>query len=73
MSKTMNATEAAVRHLVRFKRDWMFDLVAENPETPEMDLYHDGLQAYMASEVDSKAVRDELARISGVMNNVDNY
>lgn len=58
----MNAQE----HIRKFERDWMHDLVAENPTVGEDDLYHDGLQAYMASEVEDPAVRKEISRMTGV-------
>ncbi len=58
----MNAQE----HLRKFERDWMHDLVLDHPDVSEDDLYHDGLQAYMASEEMTDEVRKELSRISGV-------
>jgi len=44
----------------------MHDLVLDHPDVPEIDLYHEGLQAYMAQEEMTDDVRKELSRISGV-------
>lgn len=58
----MNAQE----HIAKFERDWMHELIQDHPEVGQDELYHDGLQAYMASEDMSVETRREISRMTGV-------
>lgn len=56
----------AQEHIRKFERDWMQDLISDHPDVGQDDLYHDGLQAYMAQEDMTPAVRKEISRMTGV-------
>ena len=60
-------------HIAEFEKNWMHDLVNDFPDVSEDELYADGLRAYLASEVDSKKMRLEIARRKGVYVDRDGF